>query len=78
MSKKTSPGGPSDWRDAFIERHELPEDYREPLIMQVLLGMTTDEIATAMDLRQGAVLTRLHRARKKLADILQTPEEQIS
>jgi RNA polymerase sigma-70 factor (ECF subfamily) len=44
----------------------LEADYREPLVLQVLLGLTTEEIATTMDLKQGAVLTRLHRARKKL------------
>lgn len=44
----------------------LEENYREPLALQVLMGHTTDEIATIMGLTQGAVLTRLHRARDKL------------
>lgn len=44
----------------------LPDDYREPLVLQVLLGYSTDEIATAMNITAGAVLTRLHRARHKL------------
>lgn len=44
----------------------LPDDYREPLVLQVLLGYSTDEIAAAMDISAGAVLTRLHRARHKL------------
>jgi len=44
----------------------LEADYREPLVLQVLLGLTTEEIATTMNIKQGAVLTRLHRARKKL------------
>jgi RNA polymerase sigma-70 factor (ECF subfamily) len=46
----------------------LENDYREPLVLQVLLGLTTQEIATTMNIRQGAVLTRLHRARKKLIE----------
>lgn len=44
----------------------LPEDYREPLVLQVLLGYTTDEIAAHLGLTNGAVLTRLCRARQKL------------
>ncbi len=44
----------------------LEEDYREPLVMQVLLGYSTQEIADVMGLQQGAVLTRLFRARGQL------------
>ncbi len=44
----------------------LDDDYREPLVMQVLMGYTTQEIADAMGLQQGAVLTRLFRARARL------------
>ncbi|MFU8821709.1 MAG: sigma-70 family RNA polymerase sigma factor [Gammaproteobacteria bacterium] len=48
----------------------LEETYREPLALQVLMGHTTDEIAGIMGLTQGAVLTRLHRAREKLKQAL--------
>ena len=41
-------------------------DYREPLVLQVLMGYSTEEIATHMELTPGAVLTRLFRARQKL------------
>lgn len=44
----------------------LEDNYREPLALQVLMGHTTEEIAEIMGLSQGAVLTRLHRAREKL------------
>lgn len=44
----------------------LPDDFREPLVMQVLLGMRADEIAEVMELSSGAVLTRLYRARREL------------
>ena len=44
----------------------LDADYREPLVLQVLMGYSTDEIATELGLTQGAVLTRLFRARHKL------------
>ncbi len=46
----------------------LDGDYREPLVLQVLMGYTTSEIAEVMGLKQGAVLTRLHRARQKLKE----------
>ena len=52
-----------DLRDAI---YALDNDYREPLVLQVLMGYSTNEIAELMGLKQGAVLTRLHRARLKL------------
>jgi RNA polymerase sigma-70 factor (ECF subfamily) len=45
---------------------ELEDDYREPLVLQVLMGCSTGEIAGQMGLAQGTVLTRLFRARQKL------------
>ena len=48
--------------------YELDDDYREPLVLQVLMGFTTKEIAAQMELKQGAVLTRLHRARAKVKE----------
>lgn len=41
-------------------------EYREPLIMQVLGGFSTEEIASELSLSVTAVLTRLFRARNKL------------
>ena len=54
-----------DLREAI---YELEDDYREPLVLQVLMGYSTNEIAELMGLKQGAVLTRLHRARLKLKE----------
>ncbi len=45
---------------------ELEDDYREPLVLQVLMGFSTEEIARHMGLKPGAVLTRLFRARNRL------------
>jgi RNA polymerase sigma-70 factor (ECF subfamily) len=50
---------------------ELEDEYREPLVLQVLMGYSTNEIAELMELKQGAVLTRLHRARHKLRDVIE-------
>jgi RNA polymerase sigma-70 factor (ECF subfamily) len=45
---------------------KLPEEFREPLVMQVLMGSTTAEIAAELNLSPAAVLTRLFRGRKQL------------
>jgi RNA polymerase sigma-70 factor (ECF subfamily) len=55
----------NDLREAI---YRLDDDYREPLVLQVLMGYSTNEIAELMGLKQGAVLTRLHRARLKLKE----------
>ncbi len=49
----------------------LPQDYREPLVMQLLLGMTGDEIATVLQLNLNTVNTRLFRGRAQLRARLQ-------
>jgi len=58
--------GLDDLRRAILK---LPDEYREPLVMQVLGGLTTSEIAEQLGLTQPAVLTRLFRARNRLRGI---------
>jgi len=48
----------------------LPEEYREPLILQVLHGYSQKEIATRLGLSSAGVGTRLFRARQKLREAL--------
>ena len=45
---------------------KLPDEYREPLVLQVLMGCSTAQIAAQLELSTAAVLTRLFRARKQL------------
>jgi RNA polymerase sigma-70 factor, ECF subfamily len=55
--------------DLYTLRHaimRLPIEYREPLVLQVLGGFSTEEIARELALSPTAVLTRLFRARNKL------------
>jgi RNA polymerase sigma-70 factor, ECF subfamily len=55
--------------DLFALRHaimKLPLEYREPLVLQVVGGFSTEEIAQELGLSSTAVLTRLFRARNKL------------
>ena len=59
--------------EAFVLRRaleELPEEYREPLVLQVIGGYSTEEIADQLGIKAGAVMTRLSRARKKLREML--------
>ena len=69
-----------DLRELRAAIFKLPEDYREPLLLQVLMGYSTAEIAAELELSTAAVLTRLFRARKKLRvlcgqDNVMDPEE---
>lgn len=44
----------------------LPMSYREPLLLQVLVGLSCSEIAESLAISEGAVMTRLTRARQAL------------
>jgi RNA polymerase sigma-70 factor, ECF subfamily len=57
----------AEMREALFR---LDDEYREPLVLQVMMGYSTKEIADLMGLQQGAVLTRLFRARGRLRDEL--------
>lgn len=48
----------------------LPEEYREPLLLQVIGGFSAEEIGQMIDASAPAVLTRLFRARQKLRNEL--------
>ena len=58
----------TDVADVRQEIMKLADEYREPLALQVIMGMSTKEIAEIMDIKPGAVLTRLHRARGQIRD----------
>ncbi|GAC1455174.1 MAG: hypothetical protein PVS2B3_05780 [Steroidobacteraceae bacterium] len=63
------PGSAESEDQLFALRHaimKLPIQYREPLVLQVLGGFSTDEIARELALSSTAVLTRLFRARNQL------------
>ncbi len=50
---------------------KLPPKYREPLMMQVVLGFSCEEISEALDISKSAVMTQLFRAREQLKARLQ-------
>ncbi len=62
IDERSSPFG-MEMRDALMA---LPAAYAEPLALQVLGGFTCGEIATMLETTEGAVMTRLTRARQAL------------
>lgn len=69
---ETTPGPEQNAETRVLRRaiENLEPLYREPLVLQVLLGLSIEEIADTMALNQNTVLTRLFRARKQLAEML--------
>lgn len=49
---------------------QMPEEYREPLVLQVIGGFSGEEIADLLSLNKNTVMTRLFRARNQLKDAL--------
>ena len=72
QSAMVAEGHDTDTDDMRAALYALDDDYREPLVLQVLLGHSTNEIAELMGIKPGAVLTRLHRARHKLREQFDT------
>lgn len=60
-----------DLRRAILK---LEDGYREPLVLQVMMGHSCNEIAEIMGITPGAVLTRLHRARHRLREVVEQGE----
>lgn len=50
---------------------QLPPEYSEPLVLQVLGGFSGEDIAGILDLNKNTVMTRLFRARNQLKDALE-------
>lgn len=53
----------------------LPKEYLEPLLLQVIGGYSCNEIASIMDAKSGAIMTRLSRARQKMREIMSNDEQ---
>lgn len=55
-------------RDAVLR---LPEEFRVPVVLRDLEGMSYEEVATALSLPPGTVRSRIHRGRCMLQQMLQ-------
>jgi RNA polymerase sigma-70 factor (ECF subfamily) len=49
----------------------LSEEYREPLMLQIIFGYSGDEIAEQLNLNKNTVMTRLFRARNQVKEALE-------
>lgn len=49
---------------------QMPEEYREPLVLQIIGGFSGEEIAKQLNLNKNTVMTRLFRARNQLKEAL--------
>ncbi|MES2160402.1 MAG: RNA polymerase sigma factor [Pseudomonadota bacterium] len=58
-------------RDMDLALRQLPPEQREVLLMVALEDMRYDEVAAALDIPLGTVMSRLSRARERLRLILQ-------
>ena len=55
----------------------LDEKHKLPVLFVSLEGMTVDEAASALEIPRGTVLSRLHRGRQKLKQILSHDQTRI-
>ena len=78
-----APADPSFQPEVALERKELqdaiqtaiaelPEQYRVPLVLRDLQGLSYDEISEALELRSGTTKSRINRARLMLKDKLES------
>jgi RNA polymerase sigma-70 factor (ECF subfamily) len=66
----SGPQRQAEVRAVFRALDRLPENLRLPLALSALEGYSIKEIAEVMGITQGTVKVRIHRARKKLAELL--------
>jgi predicted DNA-binding protein (UPF0251 family) len=62
------------YAESVLSASKCKSDYCKPLVLQALMGYSTEEIAGQMGLTRSAVLTRLHRARLKVRVALGTTD----
>ncbi|MBL0871576.1 MAG: sigma-70 family RNA polymerase sigma factor [Phycisphaerales bacterium] len=65
-------GGSGDELRLLVRRRidELPEGYREVLLLRDIAGLSTEAAAEVLGMKENAVKTRLHRARQALRALL--------
>lgn len=76
LPEPTTPPEAVDQRIA-IERAlaQLPPDYRAPLLLYGYYGFSVREVAKALDISEGAVKTRLYRAREQFRQVYEKEDD---
>jgi RNA polymerase sigma-70 factor (ECF subfamily) len=70
----TRPAEALEVQELYATIARLPEDFRLALVAVDVLGLSYREAALALRVREGTVTTRLFRARKQVARLLEPPE----
>jgi RNA polymerase sigma-70 factor (ECF subfamily) len=65
-----TPEAALDASELYAVIAELPEPFREALVAIDVVGLSYAEAARVLRVREATVTTRLHRARKRVADAL--------
>ncbi|MEK0314238.1 RNA polymerase sigma factor [Cohnella sp. 56] len=63
-----------DNRDVWTAVMKLPRKYREVLVLEYHYGLKQKEVAAFMKVSEGTVKSRLHRAKKRMNDLLSCEE----
>jgi RNA polymerase sigma-70 factor (ECF subfamily) len=72
VADETEPSADRDRLERALSM--LPEGQRVPLVLKDVYGLSCKEIGRELGIEEGAVKVRLHRARRKLQDLL-APKE---
>jgi RNA polymerase sigma-70 factor, ECF subfamily len=59
----------------LAEIAEMPFEYRAPLVLRDLQGLSNEEVAAVLDLTLAATKSRLHRARMQLREAIERWEQ---
>jgi RNA polymerase sigma-70 factor (ECF subfamily) len=62
-------------RELRVIMAALSDEYREPLMLQIVMGFSGDEIAKQLNLNKNTVMTRLFRARNQVKEALDKANE---
>jgi RNA polymerase sigma-70 factor, ECF subfamily len=76
---------PDRAQEITVERDELsrglaalPEGQRVAVLLKDVYGLSVREIATELGIEEGAVKVRVHRARRKLKELLENGDERVA
>lgn len=69
-SVETTAGARLDVEDLERALADLPEHYRDAVVLRDIYGLSIEEIAKQMKISETAAKVRIHRARKKLKEIV--------
>jgi RNA polymerase sigma-70 factor (ECF subfamily) len=76
-AERATPYGPGKERDMLRLVAQLPENYRQVVMLFYMEERSYEEVARLLDLPLGTVKTNLHRARKQLATMVKEADHGV-